>query len=161
MTISNPLALIDANILVYADQAEDEHHAASQEIRDRGQRGGLSLCVSPQVLNEYFAIITNPRRVTHPLQPTAAMAEVEKYVRSRHIRKIYPGPGVHDRIRVLFQQHSVAGPGFFDLYLAATMLENGINQLYTFNIQDFQPFTEIEAIVPPEPQSEPSLESDD
>lgn len=101
MTISNQPALLDANILVYADQAQDEHHEAAKALRDLGQRGALSLCVTPQVLNEYFAVVTNPRRVTRPLQPAEAMAEVEKYVRSRHIRKLYPGPGVHDHLRAL------------------------------------------------------------
>lgn len=69
MTISEASALLDANILVYADQAQDEHHEAAKAIRDLGQRGELALCVTPQVLNEYFAVVTNPRRVTRPLQP--------------------------------------------------------------------------------------------
>ena len=156
MTTSHDLALLDANILVYADQEEDEHHKAAKALRDRGQRGELSLCITPQVLNEYFAVITSPRRITHPLEPAVAMAEVEKYVHSRHIRKIYPTPAVHDYIRSLFQQHPVAGPGIFDLYLAATMLSNGVKRIYTYNTKHFAPFSEIEALTPPEPESTPA-----
>jgi toxin-antitoxin system PIN domain toxin len=157
MTISDAPALMDANILVYGDQAHDEHHEAAKAIRDLGQRGELSLCVTPQVLNEYSAVVTNPRRVTHPLPPAEAMAQVEKYVRSRHIRKLYPGPGVHDRLRELFERRSVAGADIFDLYLVATMLENGIRRIYTFNTDDFAPFSQIEVLTPPEPEPTPSL----
>lgn len=39
MTTSSAPTLLDANILVYADQAEDEHHAAAKAIRDLGQQG--------------------------------------------------------------------------------------------------------------------------
>ena len=95
MTTSPDWALLDANILVYADQAEDEHHAAAKALRDHGQRGEYSLCVCPQVLNEYFAVITSPRRITHPLEADEAMAEVDKYVRSQHIHKIYPTFAAH------------------------------------------------------------------
>lgn len=154
MTTSDAPALLDANILVYADQAQDDHHEAAKAIRDLGQRGELSLCVTPQVLNEYFAVITNPRRVTRPLPPAEAMAEVEKYVRSRYIRKLYPGPGVHDRLRELFERRSVTGADIFDLYLIATMLENGVRRIYTFNTDDFTPFSEIEVLAPPEPEPE-------
>lgn len=157
MTTYDASALLDANILVYADQAHDEHHKAAKAIRDLGQRGELSLCVTPQVLNEYFAVVTNPRRVTHPLPPAVAMAEVEKYVHSRHIRMLYPGPGVHDRLRELFERRSVTGADIFDLYLIATMLENGVRRIYTFNTDDFTPFSEIEVLTPPEPEPTQSL----
>ena len=159
MTISSQPALLDANILVYADQAHDEHHEAAKAIRDLGQQGVLPLCVTPQVLNEYFAVITNPRRVTHPLRPAEAMAEVEKYVRSRHIRKLYPGPGVHDQLQDLFRRRPIAGADIFDLYLVATMLENGVRRIYTFNTDDFTPFSEIEVLTPPAPEPEQSTSS--
>lgn len=159
MTTSSAPILLDANILVYADQAEDEHHAAAKAIRDLGQQGVLSLCVTPQVLNEYFAVVTNPRRVTRPLRPAEAMAEVEKYVRSHHIRKLYPGPGVHDHLRGLFQHRPIAGADIFDLYLIATMLENGVRRIYTFNTADFVPFAEIEVLTPPPPEPVKSISS--
>lgn len=143
------LILLDTNILVYADQAEDDHHEAAKMVRDRGLRGEIAVCISPQVLTEFFAVVTNPRRVTVPRTPAAAMAEVEQYIKSRHIQKIYPGPGVLDHLQTLFRTHSVSGPAIFDLYLIATMLENGVTTLYTFNTDDFTPYAEIEVLTPP------------
>jgi len=152
MTISPDLALLDTNMLVYADQEEDEHHQAARALRDRGLRGEVALCVSPQVLYEYLAVVTSSRRVTQPRSPAAAMAEVEKYIRSRNIRKIFPGPGIHNRVRDLFRVHPISGPRIFDLYLIATMLDNGVTKIYTFNDRHFTPFSEIQVLTPPQPQ---------
>ncbi len=76
------------------------------------------------------------------------MEEVEQYVASRHIRKIYPTPNTFKRLQALFQTYPVEGPLIFDLYLAATMLENGVTKIYTYNTADFVRISEIEVLEP-------------
>ena len=145
-------ALLDTNILVYADQKQHEYHQASKTLRDQGLRGEISVCISPQVLSEFFATVTNRKQVTDPLSSEEAMDEIKKYDRARRIRKIYPGKEVFKHVRALFVQRStIKGQHFFDLLLAATMLENGINRIYTYNTADFAPYTEIEVLTPPIP----------
>lgn len=68
MTTSE-ISLIDSNILIYATQTLSPHFSPSKELRDRGMRGEIPLCVCPQVLKEFFAVVTNPKRVTHPCSP--------------------------------------------------------------------------------------------
>ena len=80
------------------------------------------------------------------------MGEVQSYIRSKQIRKIYSGAGVLDQVRRLFNQHPVSGVHIFDLFLVATMLENGVTRIYTYNTKDFDIFSEIEILTPPEPQ---------
>jgi predicted nucleic acid-binding protein len=36
----------------------------------------------------------------------------------------------------------------FDLQLVATMLGHGVRRIYTFNAKDFDPFQELDVIVP-------------
>lgn len=47
MNNSSDLALLDTNILVYADQARSQYHEASKTLRDRGGIGEKSSYVSP------------------------------------------------------------------------------------------------------------------
>jgi predicted nucleic acid-binding protein len=90
MTIFNATALLDTNVLVYAaDEASPFHHR-SRDLMDRGLSGQISLCVCPQVLIEFFAIITDSRRVENPREPEEAVEEIEKYLLSKNILKIYP-----------------------------------------------------------------------
>jgi toxin-antitoxin system PIN domain toxin len=145
------LALIDANILIYAEQGKSPHHAASKFLRDRALSGEVPACISPQVLNEFFAVVTNPHRVDEPLSAPEAVSQVRKYYQARRLIKVYPGPAILERELVLLEVHPVVGPDIHDLHLVATMLENGVTRIYTFNVSDFAPFAEIEALIPPEP----------
>ena len=77
MTTSEPLGLLDSNVLVYADQELSPFHVRARTLRDRGARGEIPVCVCPQVLLEFFAVVTNPKRVTQPLPPEEASKILE------------------------------------------------------------------------------------
>jgi hypothetical protein len=49
-------------------------------------------------LNEFFAIVTDPRRVGNPRTQKEALVEVEKYFRSQNIATIHPGPDTFDAL---------------------------------------------------------------
>ena len=99
-------------------------------MRDNAAR---CLFASRQVLNEFFSVITKAGRVEHPVPRAEAMAEVAKYYASSTIRRIYPSPGVGARLVELMKAVEVTGPAIYDLYLAATMLENGVTKVYTYD----------------------------
>jgi len=152
MKTSNPadLILLDTNILVYADQEEEEYHQAARTLRDRGQQGEIPVCIAPQVLSEFFAIVTRggKHRASHPMSPTEAAVEVRKYLDAEHIRKIYPTPTTWPTILSFLEQHPVTGQNIHDLHLAATMLSNGVTKIFTFNATDFEPIPGIEVLDP-------------
>jgi hypothetical protein len=45
-------------------------------------------------------------------------------------------------------RHPATRGKIFDLQLVATMLGNGVRKIYTLNRSDFEPFDEIEVLVP-------------
>lgn len=65
MTTSE-MSLLDTNILVYAADRNSSYHEAALLLRDKGLKGESPVCVCPQVLNEFFAIITDPKRANNP-----------------------------------------------------------------------------------------------
>jgi len=147
MTISNS-ALLDANILIYSHQSLSEFHARSREILEKGLKRELSLCICPQVICEFYAVVTNPRRVTNPISAEEATAEIEKYLYAQNILMIYPGPGIMEAILDLLKRYGVTKQKIFDLQLVATMLINNVTHIYTFNKDDFSQFKEIEVLEP-------------
>jgi predicted nucleic acid-binding protein len=62
MNTSDP-ALVDTNVLVYAADTTTAFYEPSKQLRDRGLRSELTLVVSPQVLMEFFAVITDIEQV--------------------------------------------------------------------------------------------------
>ena len=55
--------IIDANVLFYAMDADAPHHAASRALLEAGRNPLATLYVTPQILCEFYSIVTNPRRV--------------------------------------------------------------------------------------------------
>jgi predicted nucleic acid-binding protein len=48
----------------------------------------------------------------------------------------------------LLRRRPVTGGAVFDLQIVAAMLANNIQHIYTFNTDDFKPFSEIEHLTP-------------
>jgi len=141
--------MLDTNILVYAADDMSAFHARSQEVRDRGMQGDIPVAVSPQILFEFFAVVTNPRRVSQPRSPQEAREEMEKYLNAPAIRKISPGDDLLRRVLTLLEQHpQITRQDIFDCTLVATMQANGVRRIYTYNRQHFTPFADIEVLTP-------------
>jgi predicted nucleic acid-binding protein len=106
----------------------------------------LPLCVAPQVLAEFYAVATDRRRVTVPFTPTEAGAFITELVSRVEVLSV-PASVVNRWIK-LAEQHAVSGSDVFDVQLAATMLENGISRIYTYNRIDFERFAELHVLAP-------------
>jgi predicted nucleic acid-binding protein len=146
--ITSEISLLDTNILVYAADRSSPNHEAALLIRDKGLKGEVPVCVCPQVLNELFAIITDPKRVNNPRTHKEALMEIEKYLLASNILKIYAGPGIIEKTTALLKHHKVTKQDIFDLQLVATMLLNNVTSLYTYNQEDFSKFKEIKILTP-------------
>ena len=146
--ITSELGLLDTNILVYAADQASPFHQAARILRQKGLRKELSLCVCPQVLNEFFAVVTNPKRVSNPRDQKEALREMERYYHSKNILKIYPSSAIIERIMDLLRRYEVTRQEIFDVQLVATMLANNVTRLYTYNQSHFIRFKEIEALTP-------------
>jgi predicted nucleic acid-binding protein len=139
---------LDTNVLVYAADGTSPFHHPSKHLRDSGLRGEVSLCVFPQIFSEFFAVITDSRRVSNPRTREEAATEIEKYLKAAYLLKLYPGPDVMDIMLDLLRRYQVKRQEVFDLQLVATMLSNNIKRIYTFNREHFDRFAEIDALDP-------------
>jgi len=147
MTTSE-IALLDTNILVYAADDSSPFHAPSQKLRDKGLAGEITLCLCPQILTEFYAVITDSKRVTNPREPAEAIAEIKKYLSAKSMLKIYPGDGITEKMLELLEKYQVTRQSIFDVQLVATMLSHGITKIYTYNQEHFTKFGEIEVLSP-------------
>jgi predicted nucleic acid-binding protein len=146
--ITSETALLDTNVLVYAADETSPFHPPSKHLRDNGLRGKVSLCVFPQIFSEFFAVITDSRRVSNPRTQEEAATEIEKYLQAEYLLKLFPGPDVMDIMLDLLRRYEVKRQEIFDLQLVATMLSNNIKRIYTFNREHFDRFAEIDTLEP-------------
>ncbi|HGJ64574.1 TPA: PIN domain-containing protein [bacterium] len=146
--ITYDIALLDSNILVYAHQSLSAFHESAKALRDKGLNGEIGICVCPQVLMEFYAVITDPKRVTSPVEPREAMRELEKYLMADKIMKIYPNRDLMLRILDLLAKYEMRRHEVFYVQIVATMLSNNVKKLYTYNHKHFERFKEIEVMIP-------------
>lgn len=137
--ISDALAL-DTNILIYADNPESTYHRPAKEILESIFKGQMSGCLTQQILAEYFAVVTNGRRITNPLSPKEAEIRVLFFERSRRLRKIYPKRSTIKHAIQICAKNNFAGAQVYDIIYGVTLLENGIKRLVTENVKDFAVF---------------------
>jgi predicted nucleic acid-binding protein len=138
--------VIDANVLVYAMDANAPQHAVSRALLQAARDPSTKLYVSSQILCEFYSIVTNPRRVAHPRTSEDAIKVISGLLAFLHVLPI-PARAVEGWLDLL-RVHRVTGGDIFDLQIIATMQANGIQRIYTFNTGDFVAFPELTVVSP-------------
>lgn len=129
---------IDTNVLIYAMNEDDPHHPWSSRFVRAVAKGSVPACVFPQNLLEFYAIVTDARRVAHPLTPTEAMAEISKL--RAIIPVIGPGEGALDLLVSLTSPAGPKGADVYDAFIVAQMQDAGTGFICTYNLRDFEGF---------------------
>ena len=138
--------LIDANVLVYAMDADAPQHAASRALIESAHDESTTLYTTAQIICEFYSIVTNARRVAKPRPSAEAFIAISGLVA---ILQTLPVPvSTVETLLGLIRRHPVTGGDIFDLQIVATMIANGVFRIYTFNAEDFEAFSELEVLAP-------------
>jgi uncharacterized protein len=142
--------MVDTNVLVYAIDQQSRVHGVSRALLATAadEASAQRFSVTPQILAEFYAVVTSSRRVQSPISPQDALDGIERLMALPGLSLLPIPVDVVSRWVALARAHPVAGANIFDMQLVATMLANGVRRIYTFNQNHFRPFTEIEAIAP-------------
>ena len=142
------VALLDSMVLVHAANPRAPSHEAAACLVDRGLRQSGVYCISPQNLVEFSAVVTRPRFVQIPLPASELLRITTILYRSRRLRKIYPQRGTVMRTIREGAALGIIGPRWYDLYLAVTMRDAGVQDIITDNSADFEkfPFVRVRSI---------------
>ena len=138
--------IVDANVLVYALDADAPQHAAARALVEAARAAPTTLFVTSQILCEFYSIVTNARRVLKPRSPSDALSAISGLLAFLHVLPVpvHTVAGWLDLLR----RHPVTGGDVFDLQIVATMQANGVQRIYTFNTADFEVFTELSVVMP-------------
>jgi len=116
--------LVDANILLYAEDETSPYHALSRTWWDAKLSGTESVCLCWTVLNAFIRIGTNPRVFTNPLSLDQAITRVQSWLDQPNVCLIQPT----QRHWIVFQQMLSGGQAVANLvtdaHLAALAIEH-------------------------------------
>ena len=94
-----------------------------------------------QNLIELYAVITDKRKVEHPLSPLKAKEIIDFYKDQEAIQRITPTSQTFNTVTELIAKHKPKAQSIFDYLLVATMIDNGVYEIYTANSDHFKPFS--------------------
>jgi len=140
--------LLDTNILVHSHNKASPYQKRASDVIKKVMQGELEAYISPQILYEFFAVVTNPKRVEHPLSSNEAANICLDLWECREIEKVNPTPMAPKEVFELTKELKLSKGGIFDCLLAVTAKENGVELIYTENVEDFKGYSFLKASNP-------------
>ena len=84
------MILVDANLLLYAEDSLSEHHQAARNWWDTQLSGAEPVCLCWPVITAFIRIGTNVRLHRRPLTIGEAVARVESWFDQPCVRMVHP-----------------------------------------------------------------------
>jgi len=138
-------ALLDTNVIVQATYRGAAHHIRAADLLARGLKEKGIYCISPQNIVEFAAVVTR-RRFVDPVLPLSEVERISEILyRSRTLAKIYPQRGTVKRAIREGARLGIMGTAWYDLYLAMTMRDGGIDTIITEDSAGFRKFPFVTA----------------
>ena len=118
------MILVDANLLLYAEDSLSEHHQAARTWWDAQLSGAEPICLSWPVLTAFIRIGTNVRLHRRPLTLAEAVERVQSWFDQPCVRIIHPGEQHWAIFQVMLRDGKAIGGLASDAHLAALAVEH-------------------------------------
>jgi hypothetical protein len=117
--------LVDANLLIYAIDADSAHHARAKAWLEEALSGAEFVGLPWVVILAFLRITTRAGIMRNPLPPLAALAYVDSWFAQPNVRAVGPGENHWPVLANLLRASGTAGNLTTDAHLAALALEHG------------------------------------
>jgi hypothetical protein len=138
--------LVDANLLIYAIDADSPNHPAARAWLEETLTGTERVGLAWAVVLAFVRLTTRSGILRHPLPPADAFAYVTSWFDQPCVRAVVPGDGHWPLLRNLLAATGTAGNLTSDAHLAALAIEHGATVCSADN--DFKRFPGLEHVNP-------------
>lgn len=118
------MILVDANLLLYAEDSLSAHHETAREWWDAQLSGTEPVALSWQVVTAFIRIATNARIHRRPLTLKEATERVDSWFKQPCVRVVVPTDQHWTTLQKLLRGGSATGNLVSDAHLAALAVEH-------------------------------------
>ena len=140
------MILVDANLLIYATDADSPHHASARAWVEDILSGVTPVGLAWAVVLAFVRISTRPGILRRPYTPERALGFIDEWLAQPHVSVLDPGEHHWPILRNLLKATGTAGNLVPDAHLAALAIEHGCT-IYSTD-HDFKRFPGVEHINP-------------
>lgn len=140
--------LLDTNILVHSHNRASPYQKRASNVIRKAMHGEIEAYIAPQILYEFFAVVTNPKKVEYPLSSDEALDICLDFWECREIEKANPTSKAPREVFKLAKESKLSKGEIFDCLLAVTAKESGMEMIYTENIDHFKAYGFLKALNP-------------
>jgi uncharacterized protein len=119
------LILVDANLLLYAENRGAAEHAKARQWWDAQLSGTSPVCLCWPVLSAFLRIATNQRVYARPLTLDEATACVQSWLDQPCVRLVHPTENHWKIFREMLQSGKAVANLVADAHIAALTIEHG------------------------------------
>lgn len=119
------MILVDANILLYAEDSLNPRHRPARAWWDERLSGNDTVCLCWTVLAAFIRISTNPRVFDRPLSLDQALARVQSWLDQPCVKNIQPTERHWNVFQSMLRDGQAVGNLVTDAHLAALAIEHG------------------------------------
>jgi toxin-antitoxin system PIN domain toxin len=119
------MTLLDANLLLYAEDQTSPHHTKARQWWEAQLSGTGAVCLSWPVISAFMRITTNARIVRHPLTIGQAVDRVNEWLVRPCVRVVAPTDAHWDLFEQMLRQGQAGANLVNDAHLAALAIEHG------------------------------------
>lgn len=118
------MRVVDANVLLYAVDADSEHHESARTWLDDSLGGADSIGMSWIALLAFVRIATKIDIFPNPLPVSEALVQVDDWITAPGAQLVHPTSGHHRVLGALLEQVGSGGNLVNDAHLAAIAIEH-------------------------------------
>jgi toxin-antitoxin system PIN domain toxin len=118
------MILVDANLLLYAEDSLSPHHDKAREWWDEQLSGSAPVCLCWEVLGAFLRISTNKQIFRRPLTLKEATLRVQSWLDQPCVRVVVPAENHWEVFCDLLDQGQATANLVTDAHLAALAIEH-------------------------------------
>lgn len=142
--------VVDTNVWVAMFDENRSDHAAALSGFQRLRRSKHTFVVFPQILAEFWNVLTRPESARGGFGLTTQQTELRLRFIERAATPIPEPDQTYVAWRALLLKYEIMGIAFHDARIAAAMQCLGLTHIVTSNVNDFRRYGHIRAIDPTE-----------
>ena len=128
---------LDTNVLYYATNASCPEHDRARRLVESIAESPTDWILADQVLFEYYRLVRNPAVVAKPLSAAEAAKRLRFFREELGCLHCAYDPAWFSQVHIELGRRAFAPARTFDLVLAITLKNNGVDTFYTRNVRDF------------------------